>query len=311
MKTGPNFRTTVGVGFTPLIGKTPFTAGETLSVAITGAADGEFGVFTLAPTGETTVTAAAGLTKDTRMFVGYMREGKLIRTSDFLAKNMTVTSSPYRAPVVGTTVTTLGTGSVVGQMLDVKVIQRVDGVYPFPQWNYSIRIATTIQAAIASLQTAVNAGRQEELFTITAITATTFTITAKDSSLSFDTIVNVTPTKQNPVDSYITVATVKTAGDQGSGTMDHVLAFMNEGYVREGNATIYMDNEHGTQAAWGAPSIAAMGFTSASTFATVVIKVQKFDLAKTPEVLEPSEFTAFVFVPPANLAAFLAILAVA
>jgi hypothetical protein len=301
------FKTTQGVPFELVIADTLITAAGTSVTAFQTAGPlFKMGVFAESFSSVTPISLATNVvipTTDRKKMVklGYTVEqtttGEFIirSTTSLRADSIKAEFTPYKAPAFqDAKIVNAGVGTIsVNQILTMRIIETTPMSQPMPSWDYTEQLTFGETAAFAKIIAKINANKEEEFFTATAV-AGGIQIVSNDASRHFKIVSSILPTKADPSETGVFYAyTVTTQAYAGSGTKEHVMALQIEDNIRRG-ISHYYPIQNAVASEFGLPK-EAVGVTT--NFDIVVLSGYATEASPTPVEQHYNKKYIFVCVP--------------
>ncbi len=299
------FKTTQGVPFELAIGTQTHTYTDVNTLVNAPNANYDLSAFVVEadntqPKGVAIGTAlSAGDKKKPLFFTTIENSGPLqfYSTTPLQADTITAQLIPYKTPsnqvvdiIVANTLSTQ-------QDISIKVIETTPGNQPLPVWEYTDKISDQWPMVCnPRLIPQINAAKEGEFF-IASVAGPYLRIVSTDPTRHFKVVVNITPTKADPIDyGNIAAYTVVTPASAGSGTTAHLEELQKEANVRRGIGHYYTDKvSFGTTGSeFGLPvDIVALDYE----WDIVVLTGLKYESSPTPLGAHSQKHYIFVAVP--------------
>lgn len=231
-------------------------------------------------------------------------KGIVVTTTPVLAGSIKSNLVAYKAPTLQDARVVKASGTIqVTQEICFRIIETTAGNTPMPVYDYNAIIVTDQATALGKIATAANADKENDWFTVTAIT-NGLQVVSKDANRHFRLAISITPSRSQPIDDTSFAYTVTTPAFAGSGTVSQVKALEFESDVKRGVTTQYPGAGY-TASDFGKPVVVSDLAIAAgkTTFDVVALTGSKTEVSPTPLEQHSQQVYYFVVVPAGNGAA--------
>lgn len=144
-------------------------------------------------------------------------DGVVMRTSPIPVKGITYKKVAYTAGTASVWTTTFGGTISASQYIHVKIMDTTSKTIPYPQYTYSAKVTSTVNAALVLIAAAINAETEEPIATATESgTDLIITCTDKTRTISVNAYIEVSTTQTTDASVITRVHTTKAVAPLGT-----------------------------------------------------------------------------------------------